>query len=458
MDPAIAPLPPDDSIAIGELLARLKRGLPLIIGLALIGLVAGIAGGLLRNTRQSTETTMRVLFSFPGLERGQYPSGARFQVDDLRAPGLVNAAIDHLHVPAPPALADQLHGALTITPLVSPAVSKERDKLRASGQNPPAFYADEYAVTLSLPAGSALDLRQRELFLAALVNAYQENFHRTCLETPRVFRNPFPALQGVEYMEYDAILSKELRTVSAYLNHQAEQAGLFRSPTTKLSFADLAEQAEIFSTITLRDTMSLLYLKGLAKDSRSTRDKVDYSLLLLGYNEHRRLGEEAAVATILDKLLNHPSPAPARGSRQSGPAPQADTNNTSLDLFLRKNLEASLAVVSLQSDTNALQERKRHLETFASLSESERTATVAYVQSSLTNLQAAYEQLLASIDLTLRDYIAYSTGDGARISQPARLETNQHPLSLDGAAGLSLGLLLGLGLSLLNLSPRRVRS
>ena len=58
----------DDSIDFGELFGRLKRGLPMILGLASLGLAVAALAYFTAGSFRSVTTATRVVFSFPGFE------------------------------------------------------------------------------------------------------------------------------------------------------------------------------------------------------------------------------------------------------------------------------------------------------------------------------------------------------------------------------------------------------
>ena len=82
-----------DSIDIRELLGRLKCGLPMIIGMTLLGLAIGAGAYFASGQFLTVTTSTRVVFSFPGFERGEYPDKSKFQPDDLRSPEIVAEAL-----------------------------------------------------------------------------------------------------------------------------------------------------------------------------------------------------------------------------------------------------------------------------------------------------------------------------------------------------------------------------
>ena len=125
----------DDGLDFGELLLRVRRGLPLILGLALVGLAAGLAVSLVATSKQAAVSTLRVTFGFPGFERGTYPNGAKFQPDDIRAPDVVNEAIKRLGIQGmTPDLASKIRGAIGVSGFFSQDIIKERDKLRSKAR------------------------------------------------------------------------------------------------------------------------------------------------------------------------------------------------------------------------------------------------------------------------------------------------------------------------------------
>src|SRR5579871_6204035 len=76
-----------------DIFTRLGRGLGQILGLAMLGAVIAIFGGLATRPWQLVPTSTRVAFAFPGFEKGEYPDHSRFQPDDLRAPGIIAEAL-----------------------------------------------------------------------------------------------------------------------------------------------------------------------------------------------------------------------------------------------------------------------------------------------------------------------------------------------------------------------------
>lgn len=450
---------PDDSLDLTELFARLRRGLILTFGLALLGLTAGILVTVISARRQSAVSTLRVTFGFPGFEHGTYPNGIKFQPDDVRAPDVINEAINRLGLQIEgTGLASKIRGAISVSGLVSPNIIKERDRLRAAGQNLPVYIPDEYEISLSLPRAFPVDTRQRELLLAEIINVYLEKFRRTHVELPLEFGNVFTSLKNADFVEYELILTKETQSLGSFLKQQIEKAKQFRSSTNQLSFQDLLKQADFFTQIRLNDVLGLIYINGLSKDREYSLVKMDYYMRTLE-DQEKRLTQEAEVVTNLltktqERAQNYVLATKAQ--QPQGVQPMLDQGfidtllaNDAYNYLVREALKSGLAVKRVQSEISQLAERRQRMKSFAKGELKDQASAIASTQKALVELETAYQELLAKVRTTLDDYARQEYADAIRISMQAKTPTLLGSLFLGAVVGLVAGSALGLGLSLL---------
>src|SRR5688572_7027617 len=127
----------EDRIDLRDLFLRVSGGFYQIIGLGLLGLVIGGLFSLALHRRQPVATSTRVVFSFPGFERGEYPDKSKFQADDLRAPAVISEALKRQGLDTSSDFQSKIRGAIGIEGIVPPNIVKERDRQRAAGQTPP---------------------------------------------------------------------------------------------------------------------------------------------------------------------------------------------------------------------------------------------------------------------------------------------------------------------------------
>src|SRR5512140_830434 len=69
-------------IDLRDLFLRVWRGANQVVGFALLGLVLAALISLGLSWVKPVATTTRVVFSFEGIERGEYPDKSKFQPDD----------------------------------------------------------------------------------------------------------------------------------------------------------------------------------------------------------------------------------------------------------------------------------------------------------------------------------------------------------------------------------------
>ena len=474
---------PEDSIDLRELFVRLGRGIPQIIGFAFVGLAIAALCAFLLARLEPVATTTRVVFSFPGFERGEYPDKSKFQPDDLRAPSIVAEAVRRQGLDTSSDFQSKIRGALSIEGIIPPNIAKDRDRLRAAGQNPPAYIPDEYAVTLTLPRTFGLSDPQREHLLSEIVSVYRENFTRTYASVPIAFGSAFATLRDADFPEYQLILDKEIEGITSYLEQllskpttqkqsdakeMGERSASFRSPTTNLSFKDLLEQTELFSQIQLSETLGLIHQNGLSKDRSTALVKMDYYLRTLENQERRAVEEEKVIRDLLaqsqERTQNYVLGIKSQAT-QARTEPILDQGlidsllaNDAYNFLVRRALDAGLQVKRIQAEKARLLELRENMKSFTSREIGDRAKTVSRVDRSLQNLEVAYKELVDRIRKTQEDFARQQYADAIRISDRIKTQGVLRPLMVAGIIGGFLGMALGTGLSLLGFTIGTKRS
>lgn len=456
----------DDSIDFGELFSRLKRGLPLILGLAALGLAITAGAYYASGQFQTIATSSRVIFSFPGFEKGEYPDKSKFQADDLRSPEIIADALRRKGLDATEETQSKVRAALSIEGLIPDSILKERDKLRAAGQTPRPYVPDEYTITLSLPRSFPMTARQRELLLNEIVSIYHEKFTRTYVAIPLNTGKAFESLNDADYFDYDLVLNRESQNITSFLTQMVADARAYRSPRTNLSFSDLLKQSQIFAEIRLNEVLGVIRRDGLSKDRNRAIVKMEYYLKTLGDEERLAVENEKVVQSLLQQAQTREQNY-ALGVKSQANQPRSDSVvvdqglvdsllvNDAYNFLVRKALDASLKTRSIQSEISIVQERREKMESFLKTNEAIKLDTLDQFQKSLGALQLSYESLMKNIRLTYEDYQQQQYGDAVRVSMQAHTDSFYRGLAIAGIAGLGIGFAAGLGLSLLGLGLGR---
>jgi len=452
----------DDSIDIHELFGRIKRGLPLIFGLAALGLAITAGAYYASGQIQTVTTSSRVIFSFPGFEKGEYPDKSKFQADDLRSPEIIAEALKRKGLDATEETQSKVRAALSIEGIIPDSIVKERDKLRAAGQTPHTYIPDEYVLTLSLPRSFPMTSRQRELLLNEIVTVYHEKFTRTYVAMPLSSGKAFESLNDADYFDYDLVLNRESQNITTFLTQIVADARAYRSPRTNLSFSDLLKQSQIFSEIRLNEVLGLIRRDGLSKDRNRAIVKMDYYLKTLGDEERLAVENEKVVQSLLQQAQMRDQNY-ALGVKSQANQPRSDSVvvdqglvdsllvNDAYNFLVRKALDASLNTRSIQSQISIVQERREKMESFLKSNETIKLDTLDQFQKSLGALKLAYDSLMKDIRMTYEDYQQQQYGDAVRVSMQAHTDNFYRGLAMAGIAGLGIGMAGGLGLSLLGI-------
>jgi len=457
----------DDSIDFAELFGRLRRGLPLILGLAALGLAVAAIAYFATGSFQMLTTSTRVVFSFNGIEKGEYPDKSKFQADDLRSPEIVAEALKTKGLDSSEAIQSKVRAALSIEGIIPDSIIKERDKLRASGQTPHPYIPDEYKVTLTLPRGFPIPPRDREQLLVEMIRVFQQKFTRTYLSLPMNFGKAFDALEGADYFDYELVLGQESQNISTFLTTMAGGASSsFRSPRTNLSFNDLLKENQLFTQIRLNETLGLIRQNGLSKDRNLALLKMDYYLKTLGDDENKAAEEEKVVMSLLkqsqERTQNYVLGIKSQVGQQRSDSPVVDQGlidsllaNDSNNFLVRRALDASLRTRNIQSQIAIMRERRNNMETFLKSNVAEKTEVLQQFQKSLVTLKEVYDHMINNIRLTYEDFQHQQFGDAIRVSMQPHTDSFYRGLAIAGIAGLGVGLAAGFGLSLLGIGLGR---
>lgn len=450
----------NDTFGFAELIARIRRGLPQIIGWSCLGLALGAIAFVVTSPFRNISTTTRVVFSFPGFEKGEYPDKSKFFPDDLRSPEIIAEALQRKGLEATDDMQAKVRASLGIVGIIPDSVVKERDKQRAAGLTPRVYIPDEYVLTLTLPRRFAMDVQQRQNLLNEIVSIYREKFIRNYIELPTDMGNAFESLADADYYDYELVLSRESQNIASFLTEMAETARSFRSQRTNLSFNDLIRQNQLFTQIRLNEVLGLIRRDGLSRNRDMALLKMDYYLQILSDQELSASEEEKVVRDLLrqaqDREQRFALGVKSQATQQRPDGLVVDQGlvdsllaNDAYNFLVREALKASLKTRRIQSEKSILMDRRKNMESFVHGDAAEKNAVLDQFETSLAELRKVYEELINNIRLTYEDHQRQQFKDAIRVSMQATTESQYRRLLMAAIAGLAIGGSLGLGLSLL---------
>jgi len=451
--------PADDAIDLRELFLRLARGAYQILGFTLIGFAIAAGLSLFLSRVQPAVTSTRVVFSFPGFERGVYPDQSKFNPDDLRAPVVIEEALRRVGLDLSDDFQTRIRGSLSIEGIVPPNIVKERDRLRASGQTPPVYVPDEYVLSLVMKPSATFSNAQRQQLLNEIVTVYRENFYRTFGRPPLAFGTAFVTLQNADFSEYELVLNSEVATIRSYLTQQSEAARSFRSVTTNLTFKDLLEQTELFAQIQINEILGIIRQNGLSRDRNLAMLKLDYYLRLLEEREAKALEEEKVVRDLLSQSQSRTQNYVLGTAAQAQNRPDSlvlDQGlidsllaNDSYNFLVRRALDAGLEVKRIQAEKNRLIAQRDNLKTFLEAPSRDQSEIMTKSTEALRKLETTYNTLIDNIRKTHADFSKQEYSHAIRVSDRIRTAGVLKPMVIAGVVGAVIGFALAAGLALI---------
>ena len=452
----------DSPVDLGDLIGRLYRGAPQILALALIGAAIGALAYLPLNPTTQMSTSMRVVFSFAGMEKGEYPDHSRFQPDDLRSPDIIQKALKQQGLDSSDDSQSKIRGAISIEGVIPENLIKERDRIRASGQTPAAYIPDEYIVSLTLPRKFPLSSTQRELLLNEIVSTYLHNFQETYADLPQNFANSFETMRNADYYEYELVVTQDVQNMISYLEQQEARAPRFRSRTTHMSFSDLRRETELFAQIHLNETLGIIYTYGLSSNRDTAMMKMDYYLRTLADEENSALEQEAVIKNLLTQSMSRTQDYVLGIKSQAGETHNQATvldqglidsllANDAYNFLVHRALEAGLKVKAIQAEKSRLEERRQRMESFLKSGVEDQAAIIAKVRDSLVVLKAAYADITENVRATSADFARQQYGNAVTLGSMVNSSGIARPFATFCIVGAFLGTLGGLGTALLGI-------
>jgi len=219
----------------------------------------------IKTTVVKTNVTALVSFNYSGIESGLDPYGKRFDVNKIKSPSIIEAALTNLNEPL--SLVESVRQCISIEGIISDRSMEQlelyhgvysdggsagleaAEKLLNIGTS-----ADSFIITLNY-GNAGIELNRAKQILNGILKSYQDYFFTTYGYN----KSLGTSVIAVDYTEYDYsaaidILSSTLSTLNDYVTSLETVNPDFRSGQTGYSFEDLSA---IIQTLRIADLSSL---------------------------------------------------------------------------------------------------------------------------------------------------------------------------------------------------------
>ena len=296
--------------------------------------------------------------SFRGIEKGEYPSGKRFTVEDFRSPGVLTKALADAAISSQRIALADLAAHVYITPVVPGEIQSRWKQQDQAGAVREEYSPSEFRIAIE---ESGLTDEERLKLFDGLVKHYQETV-KYDQKLAKGFVNPtdtdYEKLAG-EYDPWDipALFRQTYRTLTNKLNDLITESLSYQDASYQLSFLGIAQELETWEQTRLEALEALTYHGHLVRNRDIVTQRMQYRVQDLDI-QIRQKSQEASESLRLLEVIELPKPLVS--GRESSPI----VDSSALDRLVKDEYVRPVVqrISSLQEEVQALQADKARLD------------------------------------------------------------------------------------------------
>lgn len=414
-----------DLLNVASNMAKKRRIYRYVMAIAVLaGVLVGLMViGIKYLTGNSACAKAVISFQYEGIEAGLDPNGAAFDMNKLKAPVVIEAALESLGI-TDVSVEDirqniVIEGVIPEDAVERITVIKEMALEDASNYEKildVSYYPSQYIVYLYKDKG--ISGTRTEQILNAVLESYRSWFLDTYANTEVLtITGNLIHYQDYDYTEATDLVQSQIEIMQNYVEERANDAPDFRSVNTGLSFGDISTSLNTVEDIDLANLMSYIQNNTLTKDRKRLLEYYNYNIKEYTMELSQLQVQLNTIQTTIDSYEK--DPVVIVSSQES--TQQIEQTNEYYDELLEKKLTLSNEIARINTKLN---------KTYTLVNELENST----IQNTQEMYAKADEMLAAMID-TLSEWTTrieetteeyYSTtlfSNAYKISVPAQYES-----------------------------------
>jgi hypothetical protein len=383
-----------------------------------------------------------ITMQFEGVEEGLDPNGASFDINKLKAPTVIESALETLGVTD--FSAEDIRANISIEGVIPEDAVERITVINEMAESNAAnyekildvtYYPSQYVVHLNQLQG--MSSNQTKDILNAIIDSYRQYFFDTYANTAvlSVTANLFD-YENYDYTESIDMIESQLGIIQNYVAERNEQSPEFRASSTGLSFGDIATSLDSIEQVDLANLSSYIENTSLTKD----REKLlqYYNYIIKQYNM-----ELTEAQTNLDSVQTtienyEKNPIVIVSNQES--VQQISETSEYYDTLVQQKLDISMEMSSIKTK---LDEATTLL---AALESKEITNTqdqYDYANQKLESITATISNWIELIEETTEEY--YNTtlySNAVKLSVPAQYEASGGWMSILKTMGICVAAMI----------------
>lgn len=302
------------SISIVGILKNLKRFFALWLSATIIASIIALIGTALAKQDSYKKMVSLVSFTYDGIEKGLDPNGNEFNINTLKSPQIIEAALEELNLE--PKMLENIRKNISFKG-IKPKEAAERitayKEIYDAGNsnsmsavenilNTPVF-PTQYEVYFDY-APTGLSNTEAASLLNTMLECYSEYF----MEAYGYNKSLGSSLATLNYEDYDYaeavdVFDSTLRKLSDYVTQISDsETARFRSSETGYTFADLKETISTVRTIDLDRISSYVTLNTITKDKETL---LTYYMFKVEALERQKAVYNETLASVNASIANY---------------------------------------------------------------------------------------------------------------------------------------------------------
>ena len=299
---------------------------------------------------------------FQGIERHEYPSGRKFNVEDFRAPDLLSKALAAAGIPVERAQIRDLAAHLNIRPVIPPEIQARWQKADKDATKREEYLPNEFEIGIDLPG---LSNAQRLRLFDAVIRNYQErvkNEQKSALTFVASWDSSYEKLADrYDYWDIPDLFRESYGLLSRHLTNLIGEATKYPDATYQLSFREIEKELKTWNWTRLQALEAVTYQGQLVRSPDIVSRRIQYRIQDLDI-QIREQAQEANEAMRLLETIERPKAMLAGQLSSKEGLPLVDA--TALDRLIKSDYVGPVVqrISLLQETTKGMEMEKARLE------------------------------------------------------------------------------------------------
>jgi len=388
--------------------------------------------------------------NFRGIDKGEYPSGKNFSVEDFRSPDLLTNVLADVGISAKQVSLQELAAHVSITSVIPEDVRTRWLAQDKAGMHEEAYYPREFKIGITL--GGLTDAQRLHLCDAVISRycerlKYDQNSARAFVPTQAFSYDKLASIY--DFWDIPELFHESSRLLNRNLANMIGESAQYRDVGYQLSFQEIARDLDTWDRTRLQALEALTYQGQLARNRDIVMQRIRYRIQELDIQIKQQMQETNNAIHLLE-IIDRPNGLLAGRLNNKDGIPMVDAS--ALDKLIRSDYVGPVVqrISNLQHSIQIMESDKARLE--KQLSWLPKSPTAGHVppeyKELINTLSSELTLIIRNYNRRLDEYLTATITSLIIVTQPPHIVTTttssgySHRLILAGVVFLSFSLAL----------------